>query len=225
MSSCFRDEQLKAFVDGEFPEPRGQELTRHIASCGDCSLRLQFIRSLTADVGAELGELGTADADAVATRGVLRVAPTPAGTLWRWMVPVAGAIAMSGLVTALAGLRFHRTASSPNRVQAVTRAAPSISPAEPFAVQPANVVPAAGKPAGKPPRRNGAKPVMTFVTLDADEPMEIGTLVRIKFPAAMFSNVNPAKTPQVEADAIVDEHGRVRAIRVLDSNLSAKEQQ
>ena len=225
MSSCVRDEQLKAFVDGEFPEPRGQELTRHIASCGDCAQRLQFMRSLTADVAAELGELATPDADAAATRGVLRAAAAPVGTLWRWMVPVAGAIAMSGLVTALAGLRFHRTASSPNRVQAVTRATPSISPAESLAVPPANEVPAAGRSAAKTPRRNGAKLVMTFVTLDADEPLEIGTLVRIKFPAAMFSNVNPAKTPQVEADAIVDEHGRVRAIRVLDSNLSAKEQQ
>jgi hypothetical protein len=70
---------------------------------------------------------------------------------------------------------------------------------------------------------SGAAKLMTFMRLDSGEPIESGSVMRVKFPAAMFSNVNPSKTPQVEADAIVDDQGRVRGIRVVEGNLLENE--
>lgn len=219
MKLCIEDAELKAFADFELPEGRRGEIAAHAERCEVCRARLREIVSLTAEIRTELDAIAPANGGAVSVPGLIKIAERAnwAAFDWRRATAIAfvAAVGLSGTFVAryrapLAGIPGKSSARLPGGSAAATS----------WPMLTIEVLPA-------PENRSnavGASKVLTFVRLDNGEPIESGRVMRVRFPAAMFSNVNPAKTPQVEADAIVDEQGRVRGIRVLGASLSEKEQ-
>ena len=217
MKRCIEDAELKAYADFELPEQRRGEIVAHAQRCEECRLRLNDVVSLTESVRAELDAIAPANRGAVTVPGVIEIAERAnwAAFDWRRATAIAfvAAVALSGTIVA----RYRTPVLGiPGNVRGNLSAANAAAISLPMLT--IEVLPAPED------RTNvgGPAKVMTFMRLDNGEPIESGRVMRVKFPAAMFSNVNPAKTPQVEADAIVDEQGRVRGIRVLEGNVSEK---
>jgi hypothetical protein len=214
MKRCIEDAELKAFVDLELSEAKRSEITGHVERCDGCRSRLQDVVSLTKEIRADLDVIAPANGEDVAMPGEIHI---PAGATWAdfdWRraaaIAFVAAVALSG--TLVAHYRTPALGISENSVTNLPVAGVSATSQTMLTIE---VLPEPGNRLTS----SGPKKLMTFVRLDNGEPIESGRVMRVKFPAAMFSNVNPSKTPQVEADAIVDEQGRVRGIRVLGPNL------
>ena len=220
MTSCVKDSQLQAFVDNELPESQMLAVRAHTANCDSCGTHLERISAMNAEVKSLFDGLAPAIAEPIVAPEVVRVVQREIWPRMVWTSAVAAVLV--GAIGLLAFIREHQRVVTPTEVPGKPLA--NLPIRVPFGGTSATLTVELSSSSGGKARHSSAKRVMTFVRLDGGEPIEGGTIVRVKLPAAMFSNMNPAKTPEVTADAVVDELGRVRAIRVLGSDGSDKEQ-
>ncbi|HET9401313.1 MAG TPA: zf-HC2 domain-containing protein [Candidatus Acidoferrales bacterium] len=219
MSSCVRDSRLRGLVDNELPQLQAHAVREHLASCASCAGRFTNVSSARAEVRSLMDALAPAIVEPIVAPEIVSVARREFWPRVSWISAVAavlvGAIGLLAFIHAQqhvrgsTGMPGKSLANLPVRV-------PSGGASATLTVE------VSATPGGNA-KHSSAKRVMTFVRVDGGEPIEGGTIVRVKLPAAMFSNVNPVKTPEIAADAVVDESGRVRAIRVLGSDGSNKE--
>lgn len=219
MTSCVKDSQLRAFVDRELPELEMLALRAHAANCESCAQRLQGIAAASAEVKSLMNVLAPAIVEPIVAPEIFSAAEWKSWPRVSWISAVAtvlvGAVGLLAFIHAQHGatpVREHTGTVLSNLPIRVPLGGSSTT----------LTVEVSGHLAGDK-KHSSRKTLMTFVRVDGGEPIEAGTIVRVKLPAAMFSDVNPVKTPEVAADAVVDELGRVRAIRVLGSDGSDKE--
>ena len=223
MRRCVRDGQLKAFVDQELPELDSRRVAAHVADCEQCARQLDQMRTATFELDQAMASLAPADCEQITPPAILRTSGKTRLVAWHW-----AAAATTAAAVFLAMFVSHSRQTNVPGDRSPTEASldrPSLSAGLPVETPVAPLSKAARIHSQQHADEAAidSKPLMRFVALNPNEPIENGTVMRVKLPAAMFSNVNPAKTPEITADAIVDEQGRVRAIRVLGSNGSAKE--
>lgn len=219
MKSCVQDSRLKAFVDNELPELELRAVRSHTVSCDFCRVRVERIAAMSAEVKTLMGGLVPANVELISVPEIVREAGRDGWPRVSWVSAVA-AVLMAG-VGLLAFI--HEQHRVPATAEVPGKSAANLPIRIPLGGAPATLTVEVSARRDANAKHASAKRLMIFVRVDGGEPIEAGTIERVKLPAAMFSNVNPAKTPEVSADAVVDESGRVRAIRVLGSDGSDKE--
>ena len=203
MSECWREGQLRAFIDRELAAEEIARVAAHLEECSQCGDLWAELAGRADRVSALMQELAGPEPAAESS-------PAPITRLraWRWAAPAAVAAAMvMGVVV------FHRQpaelAVAPSPVPVVHDVARI---AEPPAETAHHVVAlAAARPSkARPPQRIGrsAAPGLPsegpFLALD-DDPIESGVVWRVE--------LGPRQVP---ADVIVDSEGRPRAIRLIN---------
>lgn len=124
----------------------------------------------------------------LAENPVRQAAPRPSSShYWAW-----GGLAVAGT---LAGLVLA--------ISLIHRPPDTREPAPPAAAPSAIVV-----------RERASQQEVSFLPLDGGEPIQMGTIVRVKLPASLFDTM--ADSGEVQAEVIVGDDGHARAIRLLD---------
>jgi anti-sigma factor RsiW len=208
MSGCLKQEILMAFSDSELPSGEMKSAERHIADCAACKRELESIRATSLKVNAMLNSLApreTANADAVT---VARIPYSSANTRMRWTAIASVGVLVAALILFVMIRRQHPTPA--------TSVAKTVAPAPVPDVEKKEVLAeAVTKPAhvGTP---KGPVKVRQFQALDDGEPIETGMIYRVDLPASSVPNgVSLQSAKRIPAEVIVDEFGKVRAIRFL----------
>ena len=208
MSGCLKKETLLAIVDREMAPGEMESAEKHIAACPACQHRLEGIRASSLKVNALLSSLApndTASAESIAVIGI----PVKAANPWmRW-----AAVASVGVLTAalvLFGI-IRRTHTGPP-----SDAARTVAPAAAPAVEKKTaIVATAAKPDHARPPKVPAK-VRQFQALDDGAPIETGMIYQVSLPATTSGDGSATQSAKrIPAEVIVDEFGKVRAIRFL----------
>jgi hypothetical protein len=214
MSACLKKELLLAFADRELPSGEMELAERHIARCEACNQELENIRVTSTKVNALLSSLApeeTTGADAIA---VVRIPYRGANARMRWTA-VASLGVLVAAVILFVSIRRQHSAPTTNFVQAVVPA--SVQPVE----KKETFVAAVTKPAhvGTPTRIGTPKTPLKlrqFQALDDGEPIETGMIYRVSLPASSSTSASAQQSAKrIPAEVIVDEFGKVRAIRFL----------
>jgi len=208
MSACLKKELLMAFADHELPSSEMESAERHIATCAACELELENIRATSVKVNALLSSLAPDEATSVDPIAVVRIQYGGASVRMRW----ASVASVGVLVAALFLFVMIRRQHYAPELSVVK----TVAPAPVRAVENKDVLVAS---AAKPVRVVTPKArlqVRQFQALDDGEPIETGMIYRVSLPAS--SSTNPAalqSAKRIPAEVIVDEFGKVRAIRFL----------
>jgi anti-sigma factor RsiW len=199
MKECWRDGDLRAFLDRELSPADTERVTAHLAECHECEARYDEIAGRAGLVSGLLESL--AELEPVAP--LRRVQPV---RQWRRWAGAGAAIAAGIAIAALLLSKQAETpivqAPSPSRsvAEAPATQSPAVTPAlSASAMQP---VPAPARPRlGVKPRRQLPRDV--FLALD-DEPIETGIVVRMTLGE-----------DEIPADVVFGKDGRARAIRLI----------
>lgn len=240
---CIKEGTLQAYLDGELGPSDRESLAAHISACGRCRIRADaaaarharvgtLLRSDASDLDREstMAALARFREVAAATRHDNEVGVEPSWAL-RFVAVLAVATA---LVVIAVGLLVSGRQTPPQpagrvpiTAQTVTRQVPPASPERPAPV--ARVAPVADahsraaiakvhrQPAAL--RRADSSPYF-LLTSDTTLP-EVGMIVRITLPLSMVAT-EPLMLPAdaanslVEADVLVGQDGRARAIRFVN---------
>ena len=209
MISCINEGKLRACLDRELSEDDATAVSEHLLECKPCRARLELLRARAASVAAVVDsldpvstgpQLGAEEAlDRIQSRAranyVRRLlwAPLAVGVLTLFLVAVT--------VT-------EKRAHTPVVKQAAD--APPLPPAQETLRAP-TIKPLSTGSAGSTPRK-----VDYFLPLDDGEPIQMGFVVRVNLPASVLSPwEGGAGVGEIQADVIVDEAGRARAVRFL----------
>lgn len=151
----------------------------------------------------------------------------PAGQAWRSWAAAAASIALI-----LAGVSMWQRIAGEGRQAALPPSAPAvpvmqaIAPLQPPAVLDVTVSHPPGRPAPKPPRRDGAVTPSGFVALPwtAGLPaFESGEIVRMEVPVASLPaygiDISSGADRPVEADILIGQDGLARAIRLVTNTV------
>jgi anti-sigma factor RsiW len=218
MSMCLKKGLLLAVADCELPSGEMELAERHIAVCAACKQQLESIRATSVRVSSLLSSLApeeTAGADAMA---VVRIPYGGASSRMRWTAVVSVGVLVAALLL-FALIRRQHSAPTTEFVKAVAPVQ-SVEKKETFVsavTKPAHV----GSPIriGTPTRIGTTKTplkVRQFQALDDGEPIETGMIYRVSLPASSSpSGTAQQSAKRIPAEVIVDEFGKVRAIRFV----------
>lgn len=208
MSACLKKETLLAFADRELLPGEMESAERHVAGCAVCRAGLESIRATNANVNALLSSLAPDDAHTVDAIAVVKIPYGGADLRIRWATVASVGVLVAALVLFVIIRRQHPAPTS-NVVERVV-AAP-VASIEKKEVQVATVTKPAHVAAPKKPVK-----VRQFQALDDGEPMQTGMIYRVSLPASSLTNSAVSQSAKrIPAEVIVDEFGKVRAIRFL----------
>jgi len=244
---CVKEGTLQAYLDGELDADTRAGIAAHLSDCERCRARAAAAAERHARV-AEVMPRRLADADPAPAAAALarfreRLAATGhAGVYvggpprsWRFS-PVLGASLAAGVLSGVAIaalLSGHATRHPARGLVAGTQTAGT-----PVATQsqdrPLPVTPVPAKPDRAPihgpsPRSRAFRhrpAINQYFLLTTDvNPPEIGIVVRIKVPLSMVTTrpatlPADAADPQLEADVLVGQDGRPRAIRFVNQTVT-----
>jgi anti-sigma factor RsiW len=201
MSECVRRETLLAFADRELATDEMKLVERHIADCSACKREFDNVSATSLKVDALLSSLvpsGALDSEP----SVFVSIPQRAATIrTRW-----AAVGSIGLLAAAAFLWFLAVRGSRPTQQ------PRLVVSAPPVVLPVEKAPVAVPVSNKPTQVAIHKPravARQFQALDNGGPIQTGMIYRVSMPAPSDS------ARRIPAEVIVDDFGKVRAIRFL----------
>jgi anti-sigma factor RsiW len=210
MTGCLKKETLLAFVDRELPAGEMESAELHVAVCGECKAELESLRATSVKVNALLSSLASEEMSGATQLAVISIPERAVTARNRWV-----AVASIGVVAIAAGLlllAMRRPHSAPQSDLAKSPAAPLTSvvaerkpngPRE--LIQPVNVSVHKTRPK-----------VRKFQALDDGEPIQTGMIYRVSLPAPTSADgLVSQSTKRIPAEVIVDDFGKVRAIRFL----------
>ena len=208
MSACSKKEALLAYVDRELAPGELELAEKHVAGCTSCQQQLQSIRASSLKVNALLSSLAPIDAASAESIAVIRI-PIKATNPWmRWAAIVSVGAATATLVL-LAMIRHTHTVTQSD-------AAKTVAPATAPAVETKKVI---GTTIAKPDHAGRPKvpaKVRQFQALDDGAPIETGMIYQVSLPPPTSSDGSDSQSAKrIPAEVIVDEFGKVRAIRFL----------
>jgi anti-sigma factor RsiW len=203
-----KKEIVMAFADRELPSGEMESAEGHIAVCAVCRQELESIRARSMKVDSLLNSLAPNEEATVAPIGVIRIPYSGANAQMRWAAAASVGVLVAALVLFVMIRRQH---SAP-----ATNVAKSVAPAQMSSVEKKDVLAAtAVKPAHVVAPTARLK-VRQFQALDDGEPIETGMIYRVSLPASSVPNgVTMQSAKRIPAEVIVDEFGKVRAIRFL----------
>ena len=208
MSECLKRETLLVFVDRELSTGEMESAERHIALCAACRRQLDEVRAMSVKVDALLSSLAPNDAPNLEPIAVISIPPKTANARMRWTAMACVGVLVAALLL-FAIIRRSHTTPAPNVARTerpVTVPSPEKkdAPAE-------NIGKVASVAVHKPHPR-----VREFQALDDGEPIQTGMIYRVSLPALSLPNASASQSAKrVSAEVIVDEFGKVRAIRFL----------
>ncbi len=242
---CLAEDAVQAYVDGEMEPAQRDDLTRHVAGCERCRARVTAAAGRHARVDAMLRHLA-AGADAQPTTGALarfraRVAAAdgPAGGRTRPALPFRTSPALGALATtvSLALILCAVYLFRPSPPARPAREAPGRQAGAASGGATPRVAPLPAAAVGTPPISRAPAPVRGIrshgprllpratdeyylVTEDAT-PVEMGMVVRVRMRLSALTRgavveSHAAAEPEVEADVLVGEDGRARAVRFVN---------
>jgi len=208
MSACLKNETLLAFVDREMTPADSELAEKHVAACSACQQQLEGIRASSLKVNALLSSLapdGEANAGSIT---VIRLQNNAANPAMRWaIVGSVGVLAATLLLSAM--IRRPHIANPPDSARTAT-----FTPA-PEVEKKTAVVATIVNPVHTTVPKVPAK-VRQFQALDNGAPIETGMIYRVSLPASASSDSSATQSAKrIPAEVIVDEFGKVRAIRFL----------
>jgi len=212
MSVCLKKETLLALVDRELPSGEIESAERHAAGCALCQQELKGIRATSLQVNVLLRSLSPEDAinDAAGTEPitVLRIPYKGANARMRWTAVASLGVLVAASVVFVMIRRTHSAAE--------TDVVRTVAPAPVPTVEPKDILAAAVTTPAHARTPKAHARARQFQALDDGEPIETGMIYRVSLPASSSSNstVLPS-AKRIPAEVIVDEFGKVRAIRFL----------
>ena len=238
---CLKEQTAQAYVDGELASDRRDEVVRHLASCEECRGRISALVARRARVDALLSELRddsrAQSAGAALAQFQARVAAERAGIgaagarglRMTTALEVAAAAAVLVLVAVAITLMATRTRPVTSHDQArgtVRPTTPAAQPAGPSLAEGgglrAAVVPARPSISRRPRASRRVVATSPYYLLTQDvAPSEVGVVVRVRMRLSALTPRLMAESranagPEVEADVLVGEDGRARAIRFVN---------
>jgi len=201
MSECLKQETLLAFADRELQAAEMELVERHIADCSACKLQFDRVSATSVKVDALLNSLAPSDSLEQEPRTFVSIPQRAASIRTRW-----AAVGSIGVLAAAAFLWFLAVRGShpTEQPRLVVSATPVALPVEKTPV----AVPVSNKPtqvAIHKPRTASRQ----FQALDNGGPIQTGMIYRVSLPASSDSS------RRIPAEVIVDDFGKVRAIRFL----------
>jgi anti-sigma factor RsiW len=208
VSECLKKEILIAFVDGELPPGEMESAERHISACVACKQELGSVRVTNMKVNSLLASLAPDEELNSAPIALVRIPYSGANSRMRWTAVASVGVLVAALVLFVMIRRQH---SAPE-----TNIAKAVTPAPTASVEKKEVLVAAvAKPAHVETPKRPLK-IRQFQALDDGEPIETGMIYRVNLPASPSPNFGgPQSAKRIPAEVIVDEFGKVRAIRFL----------
>lgn len=208
MSACLKNETLLAFVDREMASGEMESAERHVSACAACQQELDSIRATGLKVNTLLSSLAPNDGVSGEQIAAVRIPVTAANLGVRWITVTAVGVLAIALV--LFALVRH---SHPVPPSEVTK---TVGPVPVPAVGKKDVVVAAEvKPVHVVGPKAHAK-ARQFQALDNGGPIATGMIYRVSLPARTSHDGSATQSAKrVPAEVIVDEFGKVRAIRFL----------
>jgi|GEM_PF-4422646 len=220
MITCLSDGSIQAFLDGELTVRETNSASSHFAECAACTQKMSAMKTRAHTVDLMLGMLGEESVGAVAPIAYAKHIPMVFAAQKRRYGFAASMTAVAALLL-IVMLRMVNTPAPPpqqpsekkHEVVGLVNAQveePAISPVQ------ANPTPAIKAQAKKNtvPADDGG-----FISLNADDPIQIGKIVKMSLPASLFSpNDSMPSNERVMAEVLVGEDGRARAIRLLQSH-------
>jgi hypothetical protein len=208
MSGCLKKEALLALADREWPSGDMELAERHIAVCLSCKQELESIRATNLKVNSLLSSLAPEESGGADAIAIVRIPYSGANVRMRWTAVASVGVLVAALLLFVMIRRQHPSHEL-NVVEAVTSAPlQSVGKKE---VLTATVA--------KTPHVGATKTAVKmrqFQALDNGEPIESGMIYRVNLPASTFPNVAVSQSAKrIPAEVIVDEFGKVRAIRFL----------
>ena len=201
MKECWRDGDLRAYLDGELSPAETARLAAHLAECHECEARYDEVAGRAGMVSGLMESLGEMEPRAAVH------SPQPVHSRRRW-AGAAAAIAAGIAIAAMLIPKSSRAPETPVVFEAGTvPSRPRIAGAgvaREAAIE-ATEAPrtvAARSTNGRSPRRRQL-PRDVFLALD-DEPIETGVVVRMTLG-----------DEQIPADVVFGKDGRARAIRLI----------
>lgn len=200
MKECWRDGDLRAYLDGELSPSEMQRVAAHLAECHKCEARYDEVAG-RAGLVTGLMESLTEMEPAVSIRMPLPV------RRWRQWAGAGAAIAAGIAIAAMLIPKSSGPAAALAPESAITAAPPERAAApEAPVVSEVGTAPSRARLAGSrvalPPRRRQL-PRDVFLALD-DEPIETGLVVRMTLGEE-----------EIPADVVFGKDGRARAVRLI----------
>jgi hypothetical protein len=241
---CLTDGVLQAYFDQELSAADRTEVAARLAACDACRQRATIVEQRRNRVAALFSATTPAEgqipAVAALTRFHARVAEAERAPVLGlgFVLKAALAAGVVGLVVfvvatawrpapgAQGPARADRQAPAPTPLAAppeplVARAAPGEDTATPRVERVA-----ARRPSRAPRRALPSAPVDPYLLLteDASRP-EMGMVVRVRLPLSVLTTFgdmpsNSRTSPEIEADVLVGQDGRARAIRFVSQTLT-----
>jgi hypothetical protein len=208
VSECSKKEILLAFADRELPLGEMESAERHITGCVTCNRELESIRATSLKVNSLLSSLASDEEPNAAPIAAVRIPYSGPNSRMRWTAGASVGVLVAALVLFVMMRRQHST-PAPNFVRVVAPAPmPSVEKKD-------VVVVAVAKPAHVGTPKTPLK-VRRFQALDDGEPIETGMIYRVNLPAPSSTSASAKQSAKrIPAEVIVDEFGKVRAIRFL----------
>jgi hypothetical protein len=208
MKSCMNEGKLRACLDRELPEDEAKSVSRHLLACKQCSAKFELLRSRAASIAAMMCSLQPLSADPPneAEEALVHIWSRARRTFAARLLWAASAGV--GLVLLLVAVAVTEKHSSVPVIQ--KRAGPALSIEKELPQAPKT------KSAGEGSAGSAARKVDGFLPLDDGEPIQMGFIVRMNLPAWVLSPWEGGmRSGEIQADVIVDETGRARAVRFL----------
>ena len=209
MSVCLKKERLLAFADNELMPGEMELADVHIAACASCQQELAVIRGTNLKVNTLLSSLAPNDATHAEQIAVIRIADHATNAGMRWAAVASVGVLAGAMVFFAVIRRTHTVVPTPDVAKAAVPA-PVIA-AEKKVV----VVETVTKPARVAAPKVHA-PTRQFQALDNGAPIETGMIYQVSLPATSSRDASASQSAKrIPAEVIVDEFGKVRAIRFL----------
>jgi anti-sigma factor RsiW len=208
MSVCLKKETLMAFADCELTPDEMDLAERHTSTCAVCKQELESVRATNVKVNSLLCSLAPDEEQNAVAIAVVRIPYSGANLRTRWTAAASIGVLVAALFLYVM-IRRQYSAPATNFVKAVAPAPlPSVEKQD-------VVVTGIAKPAHVGTPKMPAK-VRQFQALDDGEPIETGMIYRVNLPATSSPNFAGSQSAKrIPAEVIVDEFGKVRAIRFL----------
>jgi hypothetical protein len=208
MSTCLKTETLLAFADSELASGEMELTEMHIAACSSCRQQLDSVRAASLKVNALIGSLAPDEATDAEQVAVIRIPEKAANPGMHWVSVAAVGVLVMALAIFVMIRRTHTDA--PSDVAETVALAPV-----PAAEKKDVVLTPVTKPADVGVPRAHAR-VQQFQALDNGAPIETGMIYRVSLPSTTSRDANATQSAKrIPAEVIVDEFGKVRAIRFL----------
>jgi hypothetical protein len=208
MSVCLKKEILLAFADGELTSGEMELRQRHISTCTACKQELESIRATSLRVNALLNSLTPGEIADANELTVVRIPYAGAYVRMRWTAVASVGVLVAALILFVMIRRQHSTPP--------TNVSKTVAPTLMLNVEKKEVLAEAVTKPAHVVTPNTPLKVRQFQALDDGEPIETGMIYRVDLPASSVPNgVSLQSAKRIPAEVIVDEFGKVRAIRFL----------